>query len=178
MSLLRIRVMARTRRMSPGICAVRPGMPMLREKLSLPAVAGGLPPMAWMLAAGLDAMLPAGAGTAVTTGGSSGRADEILTGGTVVATGASVGRAPMAGAVVGWMTGSGGSWAAAAVGGWVGCLVAGAVVGPGLGAGVWLGLAAGAALVIVMVWAAVGAVVISELESAVAARPRFPAVVS
>jgi hypothetical protein len=36
-------------------------MPMLREKLSLLAVADGLSPTIWMLAAGMDAMLAAGA---------------------------------------------------------------------------------------------------------------------
>ena len=70
---------------------------MLIERLPLPAVGTGLPPMVATLAAGLDVMMAAGAGV-VAAAVIWGRMVEMLPGGTVVATAVAVGRVPAAGA--------------------------------------------------------------------------------
>jgi hypothetical protein len=150
-------------------------MPMLREKLSLSAVGAGLPPAAWMSAAGLDAMTAAGAGAVAAAAGVIwGRTVEMLTGGTVVVTGAAVGRVPMAGAVVSRMMGSGDCWAAGVVAGRAGGSVVGLAAGARLGE--WLGLVVG--VMMVTDWPAEGAAVIGGLVVAVAVRVTVPAVVS
>src|ERR1700678_1068138 len=115
-------------------------MPMLIERLPVPAVGTGLPPMVATLAAGLDVMMAAGAGV-VAAAVIWGRMVEVLPCGTVgvaavggadEARAGAVGRVLVAGGVVRWVTGNGDCWAAVVAGGWdggsAGVSVAGAVL--------------------------------------------------